>query len=59
MTDSSPPAQPAFRVLVVVSRPLDQKELPTIADQWALVNGLSTVKAPAYLHILVRPPSSG
>jgi len=46
----------AFRVLVVVSRPLDLKELPNVADQWALLNGLATVKTPAYLHIL-RPPT--
>ena len=56
MPDKSRSQEAAFRVLVVVSRPLDQKELPTIADQWALVNGLATVKTPAYLHIL-RPPT--
>jgi predicted ATPase len=56
MPDKSQSQEAAFRVLVVVSRPLDQKELPTIADQWALVNGLATVKTPAYLHIL-RPPT--
>ena len=56
MPDQSPSQEPAFRVLVVVSRPLDQNELPTIADQWALVNGLATVKTSAYLHIL-RPPT--
>ena len=56
MQDRSSSQEPAFRVLVVVSRPLDQRELPTIADQWALVNGLATVKAAAYLHIL-RPPT--
>lgn len=53
---TSSPTQPAFKVLVIVSRPLDQNELPAIADQWALVNGLATVKAPVYLHIL-RPPT--
>ena len=46
----------AFRVLVVVSRPLDLNELPTIADQWALLNGLSTVNAPAHL-VFLRPPT--
>jgi len=56
MPDQSPSQEPALRVLVVVSRPLDQNELPTIADQWALVNSLATVKTSAYLHIL-RPPT--
>jgi len=46
----------AFRVLVIVSRPLDLDELPTIADQWALLNGLSTVNTPAHL-VFPRPPT--
>ncbi|HII06516.1 MAG TPA: CHAT domain-containing protein, partial [Methanotrichaceae archaeon] len=46
----------AFRVLVIVSRPLDLNELPIIADQWALHSGLSTVKTPAHLAFL-RPPT--
>jgi hypothetical protein len=53
---SASQANPAFRVLVVVSRPLDQKELPTIADQWALINGLAAVKAPVEIKVL-RPPT--
>ena len=56
MSDSIPSPDSAFRVLVVVSRPLDLKELPSIADQWALLNGLATVRTSAYLHIL-RPPT--
>ena len=53
---SASQANPAFRVLVVVSRPLDQKELPTIADQWALINGLAAVKATVEIKVL-RPPT--
>jgi hypothetical protein len=56
MPDPSPSPNPAFRVLVVVSRPLDLDELPTIADQWALLNGLATVKAPVEIRVL-RPPT--
>jgi tetratricopeptide (TPR) repeat protein len=47
---------PAFRILLVVSRPLDQPDLPHLGDQWALINGLQTAKASAYLKIL-RPPT--
>lgn len=54
MPDQPPSPNPAFRVLVVVSRPLDQQELPTIADQWALINGLAAVKAPVEIKFL-RP----
>ncbi|MGD0951734.1 MAG: hypothetical protein ABR985_04965 [Methanotrichaceae archaeon] len=56
MPDPSPAPNPAFRVLVVVSRPLDLDELPTIADQWALLKGLATVKAPVSIQV-VRPPT--
>ena len=56
MPDLPPSPDPAFRVLVVVSRPLDQKELPSIADQWALINGLAAVKAPVEIKVL-RPPT--
>ena len=52
----APATDPAFRILVVVSRPLDQPDLPHIGDQWALINGLRSVKAPVYLKIL-RPPT--
>jgi len=56
-----PPAQPGteeppFRVLVIISRPLDLNELANIADQWALYRGLSAVKTPARLEFL-RPPT--
>lgn len=53
---SSAVTEPAFRILVIVARPLDQADLPDIADQWALLDGLATVKTPAYLHFL-RPPT--
>ncbi len=56
MPEQPPSPNPAFRVLVVVSRPLDLDELPTIADQWALLNGLATVKAPVEIRVL-RPPT--
>ncbi|MFB3765011.1 MAG: tetratricopeptide repeat protein [Methanotrichaceae archaeon] len=55
-SQSSAATEPAFRILVIVARPLDQPDLPGIADQWALLNGLATVKTPAYIHIL-RPPT--
>ena len=45
-----------FRVLVIISRPLDLQDLPNVADQWALLDGLRRVNAPAYLKIL-RPPT--
>ncbi|MEI6105006.1 MAG: tetratricopeptide repeat protein [Methanothrix sp.] len=45
-----------FRVLVIVSRPLDLPDLPNLADQWALQNGLRRVQAPAFLKML-RPPT--
>lgn len=56
MPNQPPSPNPAFRVLVVVSRPLDLDELPIIADQWALLNGLATVKAPVEIKVL-RPPT--
>jgi len=45
-----------FRILVVVSRPLDLDDLPNLADQWALQSGLKRVHAPAFLKML-RPPT--
>ncbi|HUS75109.1 MAG TPA: CHAT domain-containing protein [Methanothrix sp.] len=45
-----------FRILVIVSRPLDLPDLPNLADQWALQGGLRRVQAPAYLKML-RPPT--
>ena len=50
------PLPQGFRVLVIVSRPLDLGDLPNIADQWALLGGLRRVNAPAFLKIL-RPPT--
>jgi tetratricopeptide (TPR) repeat protein len=44
-----------FRILVIVSRPLDLPDLPNLADQWALQSGLRRVQAPAFLKML-RPP---
>jgi len=49
-------AEPVFRALVIVSRPLDVSELPTIADQWELVRGLAGVEAPVRVKVL-RPPT--
>ncbi len=55
--DPTQPAEDApFRILVIVSRPLDQSELPEIADQWALYSGLSAVETHAHLDFL-RPPT--
>ena len=39
MLQESPSSQ-GFRVLVIVSRPLDLPDLPNLADQWALQGGL-------------------
>jgi hypothetical protein len=47
---------PVFRLLVIVSRPLDVNELPAIADQWRLVQGLQAVSAPVAVKVL-RPPT--
>lgn len=55
MPQDSPTPQ-GFRVLVIVARPLDLQDLPNIADQWSLLNGLRRVNAPAHLKIL-RPPT--
>jgi tetratricopeptide (TPR) repeat protein len=52
--DTSSPQ--GFRILVIVSRPLDLPDLPNLADQWALQNGLQRVQAPAFLKML-RPPT--
>jgi tetratricopeptide (TPR) repeat protein len=45
----------AFRVLTIVARPLDEQELPDIADAWALVDGLTKIEAPALIHFLEPP----
>ena len=50
------PSPQGFRILVIVSRPLDLPDLPNLADQWALQGGLRRVQAPAYLKML-RPPT--
>jgi hypothetical protein len=52
--DASSPQ--GFRILVIVSRPLDLEHLPNLADQWALQSGLRRVHAPAFLKML-RPPT--
>jgi len=52
----------SFRVLVIVSRPLDLQDLqdlPNIADQSALLGGLRRVNAPAFLKILSPPTVEG
>ncbi len=55
--EATPPdsGDAAFRVLVIISRPLDVSELPVIADQWQLIRGLAQVDAPAYIKILTPP----
>jgi tetratricopeptide (TPR) repeat protein len=55
MPQESPSPQ-GFRILVIVSRPLDLPDLPNLADQWALQDGLRRVQAPAFLKML-RPPT--
>jgi hypothetical protein len=45
-----------FRVLVIVSRPLD---LPNLADLWVLQGGLRRVQAPAFLKMLRQPTAEG
>ena len=47
---------PAFRVLTLIARPLDSRELPDIAEARALAEGLASVRAPVYLGF-VRPPT--
>jgi hypothetical protein len=47
---------PAFRVLTLIARPLDSRELPDIAEARALAEGLAEVSAPVYLGF-VRPPT--
>jgi hypothetical protein len=54
LQESSSPQ--GFRVLVIVSRPLDLPDLPNLADQWALQGGLRRVQAPVFLKML-RPPT--
>ncbi|HPS92234.1 MAG TPA: tetratricopeptide repeat protein [Methanothrix sp.] len=48
-----------FRILVVVSRPLDLDDLPNLADQWALQSGLKRVQAPTFLKMLHPPTVEG
>jgi tetratricopeptide (TPR) repeat protein len=50
------PERPAFRVLTVVARPLDQSALPEIGDAWSLADRLAQVQAPLELAF-VRPPT--
>ena len=50
------PERPAFRVLTVVARPLDQSALPEIGDAWSLADRLAQVQAPIELAF-VRPPT--
>jgi len=47
---------PAFRVLTVVARPLDQSALPEIGDAWSLADRLAQVQAPVELAF-ARPPT--
>ncbi len=50
------PEPPAFRVLTVVARPLDQSALPEIGDAWSLADKLAQVQAPIELAF-ARPPT--
>jgi len=50
------PERPAFRVLTIVARPLDQSALPEIGDAWSLADRLARVQAPLELAF-VRPPT--
>ncbi len=52
--DASSPK--GFRILVILSRPLNLPDLPNLADQWALQGGLRRVQAPVFLKML-RPPT--
>ncbi len=58
---TAPPVEPTpvFRLLVIVSRPLDVNELPAVADQWRLVQGLQTVNAPVAVKVLCPPTLDG
>ena len=58
VTVGAPPKAepPAFRVLTLIARPLDSRELPDIAEARALAEGLASVRAPVYLGF-VRPPT--
>ncbi|MGQ9459459.1 MAG: CHAT domain-containing protein, partial [Anaerolineae bacterium] len=51
-----PVAPCRLRILTLVARPLDQRDLPDVADAWSLVDGLQQVQAPVYLGF-VRPPT--
>ena len=46
---------PAFRILVIVSRPLDVDDLPELADSWAISYGLTEVGAPVHVLMLTPP----
>jgi len=58
VTVGAPPKAepPAFRVLTLIARPLDSRELPDIAEARALAEGLAVVRAPVYLGF-ARPPT--
>jgi len=50
------PELPAFRVLTVVARPLDQSALPEIGDAWSLADRLAQAQPPVELAF-ARPPA--
>jgi tetratricopeptide (TPR) repeat protein len=50
------PEPPAFRVLTLVARPLDQQALPEIGDAWSLADRLAQLQAPVELAF-ARPPT--
>jgi len=50
------PEPPAFRVLTIVARPLDQSALPEIGDAWSLADRLAQAQPPVELAF-ARPPA--
>ncbi|MGC8837461.1 MAG: CHAT domain-containing protein, partial [Anaerolineae bacterium] len=55
--DGMTPQEPhRLRILTLVARPLDCRDLPDVADAWTIMDGLRQVQAPVYLGF-VRPPT--
>jgi WD40 repeat protein len=49
---------PAFNILLIVSRPIDLKDLPNLADQLAIDDGLRRITKGAPVNIeILRPPT--
>jgi tetratricopeptide (TPR) repeat protein len=56
MPSTDATSEAAFKILAIVSRPLDLKDLPDLADQWSIYNGLRSVQASVRLEFL-QPPT--